>query len=132
MKNLPMYFIDLETTGLSPHEDRIIEYCIVRYHYGYACSIQGKVDPEDVKVSEPARKVNGYTKEDWKHACSQTHAYETIRLFTAESGIWVAHNVNFDLSFLRQLYRRNGDKLKARRSVDTYTLAVEHLVPMRS
>ncbi len=129
MRNRPIYFIDVETTGLS-HNDKIIEFCIVRYHNGYATSIQSKVDPDGVPVHPQAQAVNGYSPEKWSDAITQEEAYEKIRLFTQDRGVWIGHNVKFDLGFLSRLYKDHGASLNARRTVDTYAIAFEHLVPM--
>jgi len=130
LKNKPQYFVDVETTGLS-NDDAIIEYCIIKVEHGIAKSIHGKVKPpKGVRVHPKAASVNGYTPEKWKNAMTQKQAYENIKRFCEKSGVWIAHNVQFDIGFLRRLFIKFGDDLRARRSIDTYTLAYEHLVPL--
>lgn len=130
MKNKPLYFIDVETTGLDPNKDRIIEFCIIKKGHFEITKLHRKVDPEGMKISPEAKKVNGYEQEKWSNAISQKEASNQISEFMRVSGIVIAHNVCFDSSFINTLLLKYGHKTLARRKVDTYTLAYEHLVPM--
>lgn len=130
MKNKPLYFIDVETTGLDPNKDRIIEFCIIKKGLFEIVKLHKKVDPEGMRISPEAQKVNGYDKEKWSDAISQKEAANQIADFMRVSGIIIAHNVSFDSSFVNTLLLKHGHKTLARRKVDTYTLAYEHLVPM--
>ena len=130
LKELPIYFIDLETTGLSPEFDRIIEFCIIKTTKIGVYKIYNKVDPEEVSVSQEAKKVNGYCKRKWINSISQKEAMNKIHEFISEKGVFCGHNINFDISFLKNSMNRIGYPLKSRRNIDTYALAFEHLVPM--
>ncbi len=130
MKNLPIYFLDVETTGLDAKKDRIIEFCIIKHTKHSTISITYKVNPEGTPVHPEAQKVNGYAEEKWIGQISQAQAAEKIRHFTLDRGVFCGHNVNFDLRFVNRLLASCGYKKLNMRNVDTYTLAYEHLAPM--
>lgn len=130
MKNKPLYFLDVETTGLNPNKDRIIEFCIIKKGFFEINTLHKRVDSEGMPIDPKAKEVNGYTPEKWKDAISQKDAADLIADFMRQPGIVIAHNVSFDSAFLNNLLQKHGHKALARRKVDTYTLAYEHLVPM--
>ena len=131
MKNLPIYFLDTETTGLNPKSEKIIEFCIIKHSRFSTHSIHYKVDPEGAVISPEAQRVNGYTKEKWIGQISQEEASRIICDFMKDEGIVCGHNVSFDISFIDLLLKKNGrNPIGRRRKIDTYGLAYEHLVPM--
>ena len=130
MKSKPLYFLDVETTGLNPQKDRIIEFCIIKKTRWRTESIHHRVDPEGMRIAPKAKEINGYTPQKWKNAISQSRASELIFSFMSESGVIVAHNSSFDAQFINNLLQKHGYRAVARRRVDTYTLAYEHLVPL--
>ena len=143
LKERPIYFLDIETTGLSPTKDEIIEICIIKQAAKGDKSqapprvyFHTKLHP-DIRVSEEAKKVNGYTIDKWKNAVPQEEGLRKAIDFIDEKGFFCGHNVDFDMSFLKNSLIRHGmygsfHKLKSlggHRTLDTYTLAYEHLVP---
>ena len=130
VKNKPLYFLDVETTGLNPKMDRIIEFCIIKKTRFETTSIHKRVSPEGMRIEPKAKEINGYSAQKWKDAISQKEASRLISGFMFESGIIIAHNSSFDAQFINSLLQKHGYKAVARRRVDTYTLAYEHLVPL--
>ena len=91
--------LDLETTGLKPGEDRIIEIGMVKVADGEPCGeFSTLVNPE---MPIPARitKITGITNEDVASAPLFSALAGQIVSFLGDSLV-LGHNVDFDLSFL--------------------------------
>ena len=126
LKNRPLAFVDLETTGLYAGHHEIIEICIIvgvrAYHV--------KVEPKHIeRITEEAQRINGYTGRKWIGAINQrTVANEAANLL--EGCLIVGHNPGFDYEFLEALLEQEHVPVGLdRRTIDTITLAHEHLVP---
>jgi DNA polymerase III epsilon subunit-like protein len=98
-------FVDLETTGLSPKSEDIIEAaCIVVEatitNVNVLKTIHGKVKP-DVEVSDFIRNLTGYNEEEWER--DSVHPKELYaEIFSAMEGCWHAgSNPVFDDGFLK-------------------------------
>ena len=98
--------IDVETTGLSPQGDRILELAILRTDRG------GRVLDEWVTRFNPqgpvgATHIHGITEADVAHA--RVFAEVIPELNARLTGLaMVAHNARFDLAFLRSEFARAG------------------------
>ncbi|MFC7375417.1 exonuclease domain-containing protein [Brachybacterium sp. GCM10030268] len=96
--------IDVETTGLSPADERIIELAIIR------ADVHGRPIDQWVARFRPekpvgATHVHGITDEDVAHA--PRFAEHAQFIGTALQGmVVVAHNAEFDASFLRAEFAR--------------------------
>src|SRR5262245_46955971 len=97
---VPLVFLDLETTGLYPHQgDRICEVALQRVFGGVVeASLDRLVDPRR-SLSPQSFRINGITAEHL--AGAPTFAEIAGMLLTALDGAaLVAHNAPFDLEFL--------------------------------
>ena len=97
---LPSFIVlDLETTGLSPGKDRIVQLSALRYDDGKPeeC-LSCLVDPAR-DIPEDATRVNGITNDDVKGAPLLSDIAESLIDFVGNSPI-VGYNVSFDLNFL--------------------------------
>lgn len=131
LRDRPLAFIDVETTGLTPERHEVIEVAVVLQRRDKTveewCT---RVRPTRPEVAEPkALEVNGYAAhpERWADApvFSQVAAELAQRL---EGAILVGHNISFDCAFLREEFLRCGSDFRVpHRKLDTYTLAYEHL-----
>lgn len=91
---------DLETTGLSPNEDRIIEIGAVRIkNREIVEEFSTLVDPE-VHIPEKSTEISGITDEMVSGAPKEEEAVRKFIEF-AGSGVLAAHNADFDTSFIR-------------------------------
>lgn len=126
-------FIDIETSGLDPHKHEILSFAaIVRSPLGDRAA-HFKIRPEHIETAEAqALSVNGYTPEKWADAISTDVAAPAIE-HALERSILVGHNVAFDIAFIREFLKKyrpeSLQRLGRMRSLDTMTLAYEHLAP---
>lgn len=130
MKN-NLVFIDVETTGLDPVSNEIIEICCIKVRPdGSRERLYYKARIESDIVSPVALKINGYNPRDWEGAISQEALANALAPFL-DGCIPVGHNIKFDMSFILELL--DGFELEYRidrRWLDTYVLAYEHLQPL--
>lgn len=99
-------FFDVETTGLNPVSDKVIE---LAYHVCHTNGVFYSGDyliQQDVKLSDEIVNLTGIT--DSMLECegySERFVAEQLHkeLNTLSNKVWVAHNAQFDLSFIKEL-----------------------------
>lgn len=93
--------IDVETTGLDPNFDRIIEVGAVKFRGDETIdTFQSLIDPgADVEISEFIEGYTGIRRQDLDAAPSFQDVANDILRFIGSAPI-VGHNVRFDLGFL--------------------------------
>ena len=124
LQNPELVFValDLETTGLSPQLDRIVEIGAIQFVERRVLSTFGElVDPE-MPMPPGAMAVNGITDE-------MLVGKPAIRVLLPEflkyiqGAVLVAHNASFDLGFIRSAMGRLGLGLLTNDYVDTKVMA---------
>lgn len=111
---------DLETTGLSPRSDRVIEVGAVRFDLGGGelRRLQLLVDP-GMPIPLPVQRLTGIGDADVAGQASPVEAMAQLAAFCADAEL-VGHGIAFDLGFCAQLL----PQAFARRSaLDTLELA---------
>ena len=109
--------LDLETTGLDPYKDDIIEIGAVRFNqHEILDTFQSLVNPNR-KLGSFTKRFTGISQEEVDSAPSFDYVSTKLISFINDSPI-VGHNISFDLGFLEN----NGIKLTNPRS-DTLDLA---------
>ena len=117
MITLPPKFVafDLETTGLVNTKDEIIEIGAVKF----TVAVEGnKVVPKllsefnmlvnpNMLIPEEASKVNHITDDMVRDAPPVGECLKKFTAFCGQGTILLAHNANFDASFLRVAYAKN-------------------------
>ena len=107
--------IDVETTGLSPGKDRIVEVGIARTDFSallrgetrpYFETLEIRVNP-GVPIPERASEVHGIRDEDVAEEEGFEEAAEQIRTFIGDRPV-IGHNVDFDRRFLNAEFERAG------------------------
>lgn len=98
--------VDIETTGLSPAKNDIIEIGAVKYELNRPVStFQSLVQPtrriskSDKFVSSEITKITGITDDMLRTAPGTSEVLKNFRRFLGGQ-IIVGHNVNFDINFL--------------------------------
>ena len=99
---------DIETTGLSPVQDRVTEIGAVRVRGGEVVEEQDwLVDPER-PIPANITALTGITDEMVRGQLKEGEALEAFERFCGPDAVLVAHNAEFDVSFLRGVARRCG------------------------
>ena len=119
--SLPFAVLDVETTGLSPARDRIIEIAVVR------CAPDGSFLDEWSTLVDPGRDpgpthIHGITASDLEGAPSFEDIAEELRERLAGSMV-AAHNLSFDAGFLAAEFQRAGSTTPDQPAVCTLLLA---------
>lgn len=93
--------VDLETTGLEPKLDQIIEIACVEVHNGEIISEWSElVNPRGIYVPQIITDITKITTEMLRDK-PVIEAYEApLRARFGENAVFVAHNVDFDRNFL--------------------------------
>lgn len=91
--------IDLETTGLSPSCDEIIEYAAVKVVNDEIVSTFQELAKPTFPISPIITNITGITNEMLASARPTSEVYKDYINFIGRS-VLVGHNVNFDINFL--------------------------------
>ena len=115
MKKHNLAFIDLETTGLDPDKQEMIELgCVVARQVAnpsgrgakleIVSEFDLKIKPEHLETAEPdALRINGYNSGDWLFAADLPQALKLLNE-KAEGAMMISHNITFDWSFLERAF----------------------------
>lgn len=110
LKATPTCYVafDLETTGLSPQQDAIIEIGAVFVDHGQIVrSFSQLVNPE-MPIPEAATNVNHITDKMVKHAPKIGQALREFMAFYQGAPVLAAHNASFDAGFLLAAAAQEG------------------------
>jgi DNA polymerase-3 subunit alpha (Gram-positive type) len=92
---------DLETTGLSPISDRIIEIGAVKLKNLEVIDTFNILINPNIDIPYKITQITGITNEDVKDAQEIGNGMEDFLRFIGDCEVLCAHNANFDYSFLR-------------------------------
>jgi DNA polymerase-3 subunit alpha (Gram-positive type) len=104
----PLIITDLETTGLDPMTQDIIEIGAIRVDQNLKelDRYEAKIKIQNpATVSQQAMNVNGYTEAAWKDATDIRTAMLAFNQL-AKEGVLVSWNITFEYTFLSESYRR--------------------------
>ena len=108
--------LDIETTGLNPAIDSIIEIAMLKIKRGLIVDEFSTLINPGIKIPEMITELTGINNDDILGQPSLAEVMPDILLFIGERQI-VAHNASFDSSFLRSYLKEDN------RWLDSITLA---------
>lgn len=112
MKNLqldrPIAFIDVETTGLSPYSDRIVELSILKLHPDGTEEYQSRRINPGIPIPAEVTAIHGITDADIAGDPAFRQYARSIRDFLDDCDIAGFNVIKFDLPFLEAEFRRAG------------------------
>lgn len=109
--------LDLETTGLDPEQDEIIEIGVVRFQSdGHIETWSTLVNPGR-PLPPRIEQLTGISSDEVAQAPTLPMVLPTLRRFVGDA-ILIGHNVAFDLNFLHRVHLFEGH-----RAIDTFALA---------
>ncbi|HYH11048.1 MAG TPA: 3'-5' exonuclease, partial [Thermomicrobiales bacterium] len=122
--------VDVETTGLKPASQRIIEVALVRFEGGIETARFDRLVNPGRRIPSYISKLTGIRDDDVEDAAAFAQLANEIVEFIGND-ILVGHNVGFDIGFLNaELQRARIGKL-VNESVDTLTLATKVIPGLR-
>lgn len=107
MFDYPVVFVDIETTGVSYRNSRILEIAVIRFE-------NGKVTQEFSTLLNPETYIPTNITALTGIKTSDVHGKPTFAEITAElhnilkGAVFIAHNVRFDYSFLKHEFANLG------------------------
>lgn len=131
----PSLAFDVESTGLNPHDDRIVTAALVKLTPGQRPHTRTYVINPAIPIHPDAAQIHGYTNE--RAQAEATHAIDqALYEITGELALWVgrgwpvvAYNAPFDLSMLEaENHRHNIPTLIDRLGVGKLSPILDPLV----
>lgn len=123
LDDLPLAFLDVETTGLSPrYGDRVCEIAIIQSHLDLVQSTFASLVNPERPISPGASAVNGLRDADVRAAPRFPQIADTVLGLLCERVV-VCHNAPFDLTFVASELRRIARPFNPPVVLDTLQLA---------
>ncbi len=129
----PLICFDLETTGLSPVEERILSFSAIKCQYKNG--IFEELDRKDIfinperPISPAVTSINHIDNERVKECPTEDEAIHEIKAFMGDSPFLCGYNsTKFDEAFVKQLYLRTlGEEFKPLLHIDVLMMAREQI-----
>jgi len=109
MKHRPFVFLDIETTGGSPRFSRITEIGALRVEDNKVVATYSQLINPEEPVPSFITRLTGITDEMLWDAPTFKGIADDLELFL-DGALFLAHNVNFDYSFIKMEFERIGQK----------------------
>jgi DNA polymerase-3 subunit epsilon len=103
----PLVFVDIETNGLNHIRGRVIEVAAIRVENGRITRVFNQLIDPGSELPYFITNLTGIRSEDLRGALS-FHQIAGELYDILQGAIFVAHNVRFDYSFLKQEFKRTG------------------------
>ncbi|MBA2759507.1 MAG: GIY-YIG nuclease family protein [Chloroflexia bacterium] len=118
--------IDIETTGLKPSTQRMIEIALIRYRQGEETDRYNRMLNPGRRIPVYITKLTGIRDEDVEDAAQFSELATEIVEFIGDD-VLVGHNVGFDIGFLNAELQRARHAKVINESIDTLSLATRVL-----
>jgi DNA polymerase-3 subunit epsilon len=120
--------VDVETTGLSPARDGIIEVGACRIEGGAIVRRLSLLIRRDEPLPPRISRLTGLRDEDLRSGVELAEALQALYDFARDT-VWVLHHARFDLGFLNSAGARAGLPIVAPPVIDTLLVADRLLPP---
>lgn len=135
LKNLalekPLAFIDVETTGLKPNSDRIIELSILKIHPDGKREYKShRINPA-ISIPVEATDIHGITNDDVAYKPKFKEYAKSIRDFLDDCDIAGFNVIRFDLPFLEAEFSRAGVDFSRQKRMLVDSQVLYHLLEPR-
>ncbi len=115
MNHRPLVFLDIETTGGSPRYSRITEIGALRVESGKIVGqFKQLINPEE-RVPSFITNLTGISDDMLWDAPLFKGIADELEVFF-DDALFIAHNVNFDYSFIKMEFERIGQKFNMDRA----------------
>jgi len=127
----PLVFMDLETTGLSPFSDRIVEIALLKlYPDGSEKIVSYLVNPE-MPIPEEVTAIHGITDEDVAEKYTFKQLAAKIKGFISNCDMAGFNIKRFDLPFLETEFKRAGIQFSRKDRAVIDSQVIYHLFEKR-
>lgn len=110
----PVVFVDIETTGGGYRTSRVLEVAALRYENGEVAEEFSSLINPGVRVPEFITGITGITDADVADAPSFREVAQQLGE-VLDGAVFIAHNVNFDYSFIKAEFARIGIPYNAKK-----------------
>jgi DNA polymerase III subunit epsilon len=116
----PIAFIDLETTGVSLSNDRIVEIAIIKILPDGSRQVKRKLINPEMPIPKESSDIHGITDEMVKDATTFKQAGNEIKMFIENCDLGGYNSNRFDIPILMEEFLRAGMNvdLSTRKMVD--------------
>lgn len=122
--------VDIETTGLSPSYDEIIEISAIRYIDGDKSAVFETLIKPNCEISGYITELTGITDAMVEDAPDINSVIRDFKDFVGDD-IIVGHNVNFDINFLYDNLNNCYDEILTNNFIDTMRVARRVLTDLK-
>lgn len=102
----PIVFFDLETTGLNPYEDKIVEICVIKLMPDGSREVKTRRINPGVPIPQECTDVHGISNEDVEDCPNFAALANGIFDFFKGSDVGGYNIINFDLPMLTEEFKR--------------------------
>jgi DNA polymerase III epsilon subunit-like protein len=126
VKNVTFVAFDVETTGLSPYQERVIEIGAVKFRNGEIIEEREWLIKPDRPIHPMAQRTHNISMDELKDSPAFKDIYDEFMAFI-DGSVLMAHNARFDVDFIREEMLRNDLPLPDAPVVDSLR-SVSHMV----
>ena len=124
IKDKPMAFFDLETTGTNFQNDRIVEISVIKLFPDGEREVKTRLVNPEMHIPEESSAIHGIRDEDVKDAPTFKNISKNLYIYLEGCDLGGYNIAKFDVPVLVKEFSRSGlnFSLEGRRIVDAYSL----------
>lgn len=123
--------VDIETTGLSPEKNHIIEIGALKYVDGKCVETFSRLVKPPVSISRRIYEITGISDKTVEQEAPILVVMREFLHFVGEEQVLLGHNLKFDYSFLKTAAKQQGNSFE-KKGLDTLFLARKFLSELPS